>query len=91
MFGLISLAAAVAAGVFGYVQARRFVRGRLRYVDAAQSPIAPILAGVAACVVAAPIVAILPIVGGGTALVFGISVGAGVFRGARDVKQLPGG
>ena len=38
MFGLITLAISLAASWFGYSTARRFVRERLRYVDAAQSP-----------------------------------------------------
>ena len=74
MFGLLGLAASIAAAVIGYTQARAFVRDRLRYVDAAQSGFAPILAGLGACMLASPVVALLPIVGAGTALGFGISL-----------------
>ena len=46
-----------------------------------------IMAGVAAAVVAAPLVAILPIVGTGTALLFGAGVGTGVSMGAREARE----
>ncbi|MEP6690790.1 MAG: hypothetical protein ABJD07_06505 [Gemmatimonadaceae bacterium] len=86
-FGLATAAIALGSAAFGYLAARRFVRDKLRYVDAAQSRTAPLIAGVAACVVAAPIVALLPLVGMGTALLFGIGVGAGVAGGAGDVRR----
>lgn len=76
--------------LFGYLQARRFVRQRLRFVDAVQRPGAPIISGVVAGLAAGPIAALLPIVGLGSALAFGASIGWGVHHGARDVKRLPG-
>lgn len=88
IIALISLAAAVAATIAGYRQSRRFVRGRLRFVDAVQKPTAPLIAGAAAAAVALPIVALLPVVGPGTALLFGAAVGTGVSHGARDVRAL---
>lgn len=92
MLGLLGLAASVAVALIGYTQARAFVRERLRYVDAAQSALAPVLAGFGAAVIASPIVALLPLVGGGTALAFGLSVGMGVANGQRDVRRaLPPG
>jgi hypothetical protein len=92
MFGLLGLAATLVAVVIGYTQSRAFVRQRLRYVDLAQSAIAPLLAGFGAAIVASPIVALLPLVGGGTALAFGVSVGMGVVNGQRDVRRaLPPG
>ena len=87
MFELIALAAATVAGGWGYVQSRGFVRRRLRFVDAIRKPAAPVIAGAAAAVVAAPLVALLPIVGAGTAVAFGVGIGAGVAHGARDVKR----
>ena len=36
---------------------------------------------------AAPLVWILPIVGSGTALLFGVGVGAGVAAGAKDIRR----
>lgn len=92
MFELLALAASIAAAAIGYTQARAFVRERLRYVDAAQSGIAPLLAGFGAAVVASPVVALLPFVGAGTALAFGVSVGVGVANGQRDIRRaLPPG
>ncbi|MDQ3699135.1 MAG: hypothetical protein M3373_14115 [Gemmatimonadota bacterium] len=87
---LIGLAATAAATVLGYIQSRRYVRGRLRFVDVVQKPAAPIIAGVAATVVALPVVGLLPIVGVGTALLFGAGVGTGVAHGRSDVRTLNG-
>lgn len=92
MFELLALAASVAVAAIGYTQARAFVRERLRYVDAAQSGVAPILAGLGAAVVASPVVALLPFIGIGTAIAFGVSVGVGVANGQRDIRRaLPPG
>ena len=87
MFGLLALAASIAAVIVGFTQSRAFVRERLRYVDAVQSPFAPILAAAGALCVAVPVVALLPFVGGGTALAFGLSVGIGVSSGQKDVRR----
>jgi hypothetical protein len=91
MLFLLSVAISVVVAILAYAQARSFVTRRLRYVDAVQSVFAPIIAGVVAAVIALPIVAFLPLVGVGTALTLGLSVGAGVAAGAREVKhKLPG-
>ena len=87
MLGLIALGATIAAVVFGYFTSRRFVRDRLRFVDAVvQGRWAPFAAGALAALVATPVVALLPIVGTGTALLFGASVGVGVAHGAKDAR-----
>ena len=87
MFELIALAATIAAVIVGYTQARSFVREKLRFVDAVvQSRLAPILAGVGAAAIAAPLVALLPLVGAGTALLFGAGVGVGVAHGSKDAR-----
>lgn len=91
MFELIGLIATGAATVFGYFQSRIFVRNRLKYVDAVQRSAVPVAAGAAAALVALPVVGILPLVGTGTAILFGVGVGAGVSAGAKDIrKRLPG-
>lgn len=87
MFGLIGLAIAFGASWFGYSTARRFVRERLRYVDAALSPGAAVMAGLIAAIVAYPVAWILPFVGAGTAIVFGLGTGLGARAGAADVKR----
>lgn len=91
MWFLLSFAITTILAMVGYAQARSFVTRRLRYVDAVQSALAPIIAGVAVAVIALPIVAFLPLVGVGTALSLGLAVGAGVATGAREVRhKLPG-
>ncbi len=94
MLGLIALATTFALSWVSYGAARRFVRERLRYVESALKPSAAVIAGLVALVIAAPIVSVLHIipilgamVGGGTAVVFGLSVGLGVNAGANDVKR----
>ncbi|HKJ93254.1 MAG TPA: hypothetical protein VJ957_08800 [Longimicrobiales bacterium] len=88
MLELIAIVVAGAAGIGGYVKTRQFVRERLRFVDAARNRTAPFLAGAAAMLAAAPVVWLLPVVGGGTALLLGVGVGVGVHRGARDIARL---
>ena len=87
MLGILGLLVAAAALIGGYRLARQFVRRRLGYVDAVQTTRAPLLAGVAAMALAAPLVWVLPIVGSGTALLFGLGVGAGVAAGAKDIRR----
>lgn len=75
------------ATLAGFVLSQRFVENRLRYVDAVQRPYAPLVAGVVAAVVALPLVGILPLVGTWTAILFGVSVFAGVSSGAREIRR----
>ena len=82
------LAAAGAGMGISYVRIRDFVRDRLRFVDSAQRRSTPWVAGIGAVLVASPIVAFLPILGGGTAIVFGIVVGTAVKSGQKQVKLL---
>lgn len=87
MFFILGIIISVAVAIAGYASARNFVTRRLRYVDAVQTAIAPVVAGLVAGVVALPLVAILPLVGVGTAVTFGLSVGTGVAAGAREVRR----
>ena len=88
---ILSFLASSAIAILAYAQARNFVTRRLRYVNAVQSAFAPWIAGAAAALIALPLVALLPLVGVGTALTLGLSIGLGVASGARDVRnQLPG-
>lgn len=86
MLFMISVLIALTAGFVGYAQTRRFVASRLRFVDAAQNRLMPILAGIGATVVALPVVFLLPIVGAGTAVALGLGVGSGAAVGAKDVR-----
>jgi len=78
---------ALVADALGYWQAKSFVQSKLRFVDAVQHFAAPLLAGVAAMLIATPVVWLLPLVGKGTAILFGLGVGAGVSSGARDIRK----
>ncbi len=82
-----SLAAAGFATAMGYWQARKFTTNKLRYVDAVHGGMVPVVVGVIAAIIAAPVVWLLPIVGTGTALLFGGGVGFGVASGARDIRR----
>ena len=77
---MLWLAVTAAALVGGFMLSRNFVRRRLRYVDAIQKPSAPLIAGVVAAAVVAPVAA-LPIITVGTALAFGVGVASGVASG----------
>lgn len=87
IFGFLGTVAAVTAAGFGYLQSRGFVARRLRYVDQAQTPAAPVIAGVAATALAAPVVFLLPVVGAGTAVLFGLSVAFGTRSGIKQIKR----
>ena len=81
---------ALGLGGFGYFKTRRFVREKLRFVEAVQRPVAPVVAGLATGVAAGVLVFVLPFVGGLTIPVLaGLGSGAGVSHGAKDSKRLP--
>lgn len=89
MFGLIAAGIAGVAGVVGHLKSRSFVGKRLRYTNIVETPALGLWAGVGATILAAPVVAVLPIVGAGTAIVIGAGVGTGVALGVRDTKEPP--
>lgn len=84
---LATLTMAGGAAGAGYVGTRRFVKQRLRFVDQIQKPGVAVVAGTVAALAALPVVALLPFVGGGTALLFGVAVGAGTRAGARQIRN----
>jgi len=84
---MIGLAIAMAVALIGYWQSKQFVQNKLRFVDAVHKASAPLLAGIAAAAVAMPVVWMLPLVGTGTAILFGASVALGVNAGARDIRK----
>jgi hypothetical protein len=84
---LISFAIATVLAITLHGSTRRFVRNRLRYVDAVQKNLAPWAAGGIAFGVGALLVPVLPFVGLGTALTAGFAVGSGVAAGAKDIRQ----
>jgi hypothetical protein len=74
---IVGLALGAAALAGGYLPTKDFVKRKLRFVEVAQKPAVPVIAGVAAAAVAWPIAALLPLITGVTALAFGVGVGAG--------------
>jgi hypothetical protein len=87
MLLMLSILIALAVAFVGFRFSRQFVRGRLRFVDAAQRSSAPWLAGGGALLIGALLVALVPGLGVGTALTFALAVGTGVAAGARDVRE----
>jgi hypothetical protein len=86
---MLQIIITLAAGALGFVLARNFVFRRLRFVDAVHSPMAPVLAGIVAAVVAWPAV-LLPLITLPTAVVFGIGTGLGTASGSRMLRHHPG-
>jgi hypothetical protein len=84
---LVVVGVAAVSAIGGYWFARQFTQNKLRYVDGVHKGIVPVAAGVAAVVIATPVVWLLPLVGGGTALLFGGGVAMGVAAGARDIRK----
>jgi hypothetical protein len=84
---LITLAIAAAATAGGYWQARQFTVNKLRYVDAVHKAIVPFAVGLAAFLIATPVAWLVPLIGTGTALLFGGGVAMGVASGARDIRK----
>ena len=82
---MLELLITLSAGASGFILARKFVRRRLRFVDGVHSPLAPLIAGAFATVIAWPAV-LLPFVTLATAIVFGVGTGLGTASGARAVR-----
>jgi hypothetical protein len=89
---LVSIAISLAVTTAGFAVARRYVRDRLKFVDAVHTMKAPIIAGLVGWAIFMPLT-MFPLIYVGTAIVFGLSVGLGVRAGAKDIKigRLSGG
>jgi hypothetical protein len=87
IFSTIAFLIAAVVSVFGYSASKKFVRDRLRFVEGAHKVTTPIIAGIGAYLIAMIVVGLLPIVGLGTAIAFGLSVGLGAAAGSREVKS----
>ncbi len=83
---MLQIIITLAAGAIGFTLARNFVFRRLRFVDAVHSPMAPIVAGIVAAVVAWPAV-LLPLITLPTAVMFGIGTGLGTASGSRMLRH----
>ncbi len=87
MLELLGLGITGGAAFWGYLKSRKFVRSRLRFVDAAHTPSAPIMAGAAAALITTPLV-LLPLIGVLFPVTVGVGVALGVAHGSKDVKRL---
>lgn len=87
MYPTLASLVVMAAAAGGFALARSFVRTRLRFVDAAQSGWAPLLAGIGALIVGSPF-AVFPLVSKMTVVVFAVAVALGTASGARAVRRL---
>ena len=83
---MLQLLLTVVAGFAGYLLARNFVRNRLRFVDAAQSRWAPLVAGTLAFAFTWPL-SLLPLVTLSPAVFFGVGTGLGTAAGARIIRR----
>ncbi len=73
--------------LFGYWQARQFTQNKLRYVEGVHRAIVPVAVGIVAALIATPVTLLIPLIGTGTALLFGGGVAMGVAAGARDIRK----
>ena len=83
---IVATGIALIGGVMAFGFARGFVRRRLRFVDAARSPITPLVAGGLALLVAAPFT-LLPLVSGVTVAVVGLGAGLGAQSGVTALRR----
>lgn len=82
----LAITVAVIGGVLAFGFARGFVRRRLRFVDAARSPLTPFIAGGLGLLVAWPLT-ILPLITGATVAVVGLGAGLGASSGVAALRR----
>ena len=87
LFSLIGFVVTIGAAVVAFSMARQFVRSRLRFVDAVRNPVAPWLAFIGAFLILLPVVAVLPLVTAGSALLVGGATGLGTASGVKALKR----
>lgn len=85
MFELIGLGIAGAAGMFGHVKTKEFVRRKLRYTKIAEKPATGM--GLATGAVTTIGVAALPIITFLPAVLVGVGVGSGVAIGIKQARK----
>jgi hypothetical protein len=86
IFAWVSTIITIAAGLTGFLLARRFVARRLRFVDAVYSPAAPFIIATLAMVIAWPVSA-LPLVTATASALFGIGAGLGTVSGVKVLRR----
>jgi hypothetical protein len=85
--GLLGFAITAGVTLFGYWQARQFTQNKLRFVDGVHRMTFPVMIGAIAALIAAPLTWLIPLIGTGTALLFGGGVAFGVASGAREIRK----
>ena len=86
LWGILAIAITVTGGILAFGFARGFVRRRLRFVDAARSPLTPFVAGGIGLLIAAPFT-LLPLITGATVAVVGLGAGLGAKSGATAIRR----
>ncbi len=86
IFSSVSALITIAAGLTGFLIARRFVSRRLRFIDAIYSPAAPFIVAIAAMLIAWPVSA-LPLVTATASALFGLGAGLGTVSGVRVLRR----
>ena len=86
IFTILAIGIAGVGGILAFGFARGFVRRRLRFVDAARSPLTPIIAGGLGLLVAAPFT-LLPLISGATVAVVGLGAGLGAKSGVTALRR----
>ena len=83
---MLTLLIYLGAAIGGFVIARNFVVNRLRFVDAARSPLFPWIAGLGAALITWPLAA-LPLITTSVSALFGLGTGLGTRSGVRQLKS----
>jgi len=86
---MLELLLTITAGAIGFILTRNFVRRRLRFVDAVDSPWAPYITSLIAGMLVWP-AALFPFFSIVTAVAFGIGTGLGTASGARAIRMQSG-
>lgn len=86
---IIEVVVGGAAGVFGHLKSKEFVRRRLRYTSVVEKSSVGmgLVAGAVTAVAAGTVVAVVPVIGAGTALLTAAGVGSGVALGVRQARK----
>jgi hypothetical protein len=86
LWSALAITITVMGGIMAFGFARGFVRRRLRFVDAARSPLTPFIAGGIGLLVAAPFT-LLPLISGATVAVVGLGAGLGAKSGVTALRR----
>jgi predicted MPP superfamily phosphohydrolase len=86
VFDWVTAVITIAAGIAGFIVARRFVARRLRFVDAIYNPSAPFIIAALGMLITWPISA-LPLVSATASALFGIGAGLGTASGVKVLRR----